>query len=349
MKSKVVRILFYLAASVASLGISSCSGNTDPDADKLKLTLSSDKTELVADGEDHAVFTVLYGIEDVTDKAQINCTEGNGKVSSGTFTPYEAGSYTFTASYDGVTSDPVSITVEEAIVESRFQRHVCIMEFTGTWCAQCPEGATTLNYLVNKAYKDKAFALAFHNADEYSITQEQELYKMFKWSGYPAYVTDMRDCGLLNEGGCSSSIEKSLYDVPTHCAAAVECHYDSTLTQVNVEAKIFSEKTMDYRLAAYVIEDKVVGKQTLSTGEIQEDYIHRHMVRKMLSADVRGDKLGNIQAENEATKTYCFKMEKSWNIENLAVAVLAINKDGEVNNMAICPADGGKMNYIERK
>lgn len=348
MKNSIIRILFYLAAGVAALGLSSCSGNTDPENEKLKLTLIADKIELVADGEDHAVFTVLYGIEDVTEKAQISCIDDNIKITSGTFTPSEAGNYTFTASYDGVTSDPIIITVEEYIVESRFQRHVCIMEFTGTWCAQCPEGATTLNYLVNKAYKDKAFALAFHNADEYAIAQEQELYKIFKWSGYPAYVTDMRDCGLLNEGGCSSSIEKSLYDVPTHCAVSIECHYDSTSTQVNIEARIFSEKAMDYRLAVYVVEDKVIGKQMLSTGEIQEDYVHRHIVRKMLSADVRGDKMGNIPAEKEASKTYSFKIEEVWNIDNLAVAALAINKDGEINNMAICPVNGGKMDYIKR-
>ena len=332
----------------AVFGACSCSGNTDPE-EKLDLSLDADKTELVADGEDHSNFTVLYGIEDVTGKAQIRSTDEKGKVAAGVFTPTEAGTYTFTASYDGVTSNPVTINVEEAVTESRFERMVCVMEFTGTWCAQCPEGATTVNYLVSKAYKDKAFALAFHNADEYATAQEQELYKVFKWSGYPAYVTDMRDCGLINEGGCSSSIERSLYDLPTHCAASVECAYDEGSSQVTVDAKIFSEKAMDYRLAAYVVEDKVSGKQTLSTGEIQEDYVHRHMVRKMLSADIRGDNMGSIPSGSEASKKYSFKTESGWNIANLSVAVLAIDKDGHVNNMAICAANGGKMEYKERK
>ena len=236
---------------------------------------------------------------------------------------------------------------EEQPVESRFQRKVCVMEFTGTWCAQCPAGATTLNYLVGHKYEGKAFALAFHNNDEYTLPQEQELYAIFKYGGYPAYVTDMCEdlTGLLNEGGCSSTIEKRLYDSETHCGAAVSSTYDAEKKTVTVGASMFSEKTMAYRIAAYVIEDKVIGKQKQSTGEVQEDYTHRHMVRKMLSSSVRGDSLGEVSAEKEASKTYSFTVEEDWNLENLSVAVLILDKDSHVNNMAICAADGGKMDY----
>ena len=108
---------------------------------------------------------------------------------------------------------------------------------------------------------------------------------------------------------------------------------------------MFSEKTMAYRIAAYVIEDKVVGRQKQSTGEVQEDYTHRHMVRKMLSSGVRGDSLGEVSAEKEASKTYSFTVEEDWNLENLSVAVLILDKDSHVNNMAICDANGGKMDY----
>lgn len=228
---------------------------------------------------------------------------------------------------------------------TEFVRRVCVMEFTGTWCAQCPEGATVLNYLVDRQYKGKAFALAFHNGDQYAIPQEQELQKIFKWSAYPAYVTDMRDMGLLNDGGCDMTIEKSLYDVPTHCGVAVESAYDPETGTVTVDARLASGKTMNYRLAAYVVEDKVKGPQTLGTGQVQSDYTHRHMVRKMLSSTVLGDGLGEVVSGKEAAKTYTFAVDPSWNIDNLTVAVLAIDEAGHVNNMAECAADGGKMEY----
>ena len=230
-------------------------------------------------------------------------------------------------------------------VESRFQRNVCVMEFTGTWCAQCPEGAVTLNYLVSKAYAGKAYALAFHNNDEYAIPAEQELMKIFKWEGYPAFVTDMmpESVGSLNDGGCGASIDRSLYEDQTHCGVSVEASHEDG--KVTVKARLFSEKTMDYRIAAYVIEDKVVGEQTMSTGTVQKDYTHRHMVRKMLCGNVLGDALGEVKAEAEAEKTFSFDVDQGWNLANLSVAVLAINEDGHVNNMAVCAADGGNMEY----
>ena len=232
---------------------------------------------------------------------------------------------------------------KQVVADRQFQRHVCVMEFTGTWCAQCPEGATLLNYLIDRQYKGKAFALAFHNDDIYTIPQEQELKNIFKWSGYPAYVTDMRDSGLLNEGGCDDSIEKSLYEVPTHSSVAVSSSVEGTAA--TVQAVVVSQSSMNYRLAAYVVEDKVKGEQTQSTGQVQKDYTHRHVVRKMLSADVRGDSMGEISEGSEKSKTYAFEIDPAWNLANLSVAVLAIDKDGHVNNMAQCAVDGGSMDH----
>ena len=235
-------------------------------------------------------------------------------------------------------------TLSKPVATDReFQRHVCVMEFTGTWCAQCPEGATLLNYLIDRQYKGMAFALAFHNDDDFTIPQEQELSNIFKWSGYPAFVTDMRDMGLLNDGGCDDSIEKSLYDVPTHSSVAVSSSVSgSTAT---LQTTIVSQSSMKYRIAAYVVEDKIKGEQTQSTGQVQKDYTHRHVVRKMLSADVRGDSMGEIPAGSAKSKTYTFDIDPSWNLENLSVAVLAIDKDGHVNNMAQCAVDGGSMDH----
>ena len=42
---------------------------------------------------------------------------------------------------------------------------------------------------------------------------------------------------------------------------------------------------------------------------------------------------------------YSFTVEEDWSLENLSVAVLILDKDSHVNNMAICAADGGKMDY----
>lgn len=240
--------------------------------------------------------------------------------------------------YDGNVTEENTGTV-------KFVRRVCVMEFTGTWCAMCPDGASVLNYLVDRQYAGKAFALAFHNDDIYALPQEQELFNMFGYSGYPAYVTDMRDVGLLTDGGCDDSIERSLYDSPTNCGVAVSSAYDKESSQVSVTAGVTASKTMNFRVAAYVVEDKVVGEQTMSTGSVNKNYTHRHVVRKMLSSSVRGESLGSIAAGSEKEKTFSFTVEEGWNTANLSVAVLAIDANGHVNNMAVCAVDGGSMDY----
>ena len=150
----------------------SCSGTIDPEGDELELTLIADHLEIIADGESEAIFKVMLGTQDVSTAALITCTSGSATVKNHRFSTTQEGTYTFTASYDGKVSDELEIKAV-APVESRFMRHVCVMEFTGTWCAQCPAGATILNFLASDMYKGEVNVLAFHNGDEYSLPVEQ--------------------------------------------------------------------------------------------------------------------------------------------------------------------------------
>lgn len=229
-------------------------------------------------------------------------------------------------------------------VVSAFERNVCIMEFTGTWCSFCPSAMTTVEYIVTDAYKDRAYALSFHIEDDYSISEGKRLYNGFGLTSAPSYSIDMRDSGYFSDGEFSIDIDKALYDCPVHCAAAVECSCDSE-GNVTVSAKMFSEMKSNYSIAAYVIEDKIVGRQTMPNNTVKEDYPHNHVVRKMLSSSINGDSLGEIEAGKEAEKKYTFTIEEGWKKKNLSVAVLVITNNGEVGNMAVCSVDGGKMDY----
>lgn len=339
--------LKYLILSVLAAMTAACSGKTDPTDTDLPLVLTADRTEVVADGSADVVFTVKHGTTDVSSEAVISCKTEGINIKGNIFSPVNEGIYSFTASYEGKTSNEVKITVTVPEA-SRFARHVCVMEFTGTWCSRCPSGAIAINYLVEEAYKGKAFAMAFHNDDIYQIPQEQELFKKFQFGAYPGFVVDMRDAGCVLDGGCSLSIEKSLYESITHCGVALECKATENAdgsTTITADAKIFSEKSMNYRLAAYIIEDKVKGEQLQGDNQMDYDYTHRHIVRKMLSSSIVGDDMGNIAGGKESGKSYRFEVDKTWNIENLSVAVLALNEEGHVNNMAICSCLDGKMDY----
>ena len=310
----------------------SCAGVVDTDAvQEGVLTLTSDVEKVFADGKQTVTFTVMDGKQDITSESIISCVTTGENLEDATFSTDCPGEYVFKALYDKKTSKTASVT---AMFASKFKRQVCVMEFTGVWCAQCPGGATILNFLVSDMYQGKVNALAFHNNDVYALPVEPILASKFNVTTYPSYVTDMRDSGELNGNGCSNSIWKSLNETETFCGPSVSCVYDVTSGNVTVKAKIASEKTMEYRLAAYVVEDKVTGNQTLGTGSVQKDYTHRHMVRKMLSADYSGDRLGEIAKDAEAEKQYSFTLDPSWDPENVSVVILAIGPYGQVNNSA---------------
>ena len=77
------------------------------------LTLSVDKTTIIGNGTDKAVFTVKLGDEDVTAGAKIYTKEGT-ELSVKEFTSTKAGSYEFYAVYNAEESNAVTIVVEAA-------------------------------------------------------------------------------------------------------------------------------------------------------------------------------------------------------------------------------------------
>lgn len=314
------------------MAMTACAGTIDPDSEGVDdgtLLLIPDVEKFFADGKSAVNFTVMDADTDVTQDAVVTCITTGQNVQDAVFSTLQAGEYKFRASYNGKVSQPESVV---AMFKSQFERKVCVMEFTGTWCALCPAGATLLNFLANDQYKGKINVLAFHSKDEYSLPVEQLLAAKYNPSGlYPYYLTDMRDSGELKGNGCSDSIYKSLYETETFCGPSVSCVYDETSANVVVTANVISEKTMEYRLAAYVVEDKIVGKQD---GTTLKEYTHRHVVRKMLSSDYMGDRLGEIASGNQAEKSYSFTLDPAWNPANVSVVILAIGPDGQVNNSA---------------
>lgn len=235
----------------------------------------------------------------------------------------------------------------DEVVESRFERNVCVMEFTGQWCSFCPDGARILNMLASDIYPGQFHILAFHNDDSFAISAEADLRNAFNISGWPAYVTDMRDSGELSGSGCRLSIDKSLYETVTHSSVAVASVVADG--KCKVDAKLFSEKSMNYRMAAYAIEDRIVAYQTTSGNTKDEDYVHRHVVRRMLSGTIHGDDLGVVSADQEKEHSFEFSIDPSWNLDNMTVAVLAIDESGHVNNMAECALNGGSVEYEMKK
>lgn len=342
----LIKIFIY---SILSLAVTACSGVED----EIGLLLSADKTAVQADGTDAVTFSVRYGDTDVTSDSEIICSEDGRLVENGKFTTETVGKYSFRAVYLDVESEPVAVSAEKPVVTvSKYRRNICVMEFTGQWCGFCPKGMRTLNYYLQKPrFKDCTYVIALHDDssgdDDFALPVQREIYSYYGLTVYPSALIDNRDRIALSADGAgnvvSAALDAALYEHLPHCGVAVSSAYDEVSGKAVITAKVASEKDARYRLAVWIIEDGLVGKQ--NDNGVYGDYVHNHVARALVSSTYKGDSLGEIAADDESVKTYEIAADAVWNLENTSVYALAIDNDGFVDNMAACAFVNGNTDY----
>lgn len=109
----LIKFLFIALVPISMLLSCGDNGGGEKPDDGKKVTLSADRTSIMADGYEEVILTVKYGSEDVTSSAKIKV---NGEDFTGSkFTSTEIGRYRFVAEYNGKTSAQVLVLVTEAI------------------------------------------------------------------------------------------------------------------------------------------------------------------------------------------------------------------------------------------
>lgn len=345
--------LALLVALVAGFG--SCRGQSDEG--EVALTLEPSTTIIEANGEDSVTFKVLYGAVDVTLDAQvILVSPSDFGWMGGAFSIEEAGTYVFKATYQGYESPEVSITANPVAGAhiSRFERQICVMEFTGAWCSNCPDGYRSLNGILSNPYagwKDRVHIIALHDntggTDPMGITLTNTLFSHYKLAGFPSYVTDMREGGLLtSEGiqGVKPSLERSDEEFPAKCAVKISSSLAGR--ELTVDVGLFAELAGDYAVSVWLLEDGIDAPQ--KDGSIDYDsWTHNHVARALVSNNWKGDLLGAVAAEQESSKSYTYTLPAEWKPENMSIMALAIDAEGYVNNVAVCAVgEGAEYRYL---
>jgi len=356
-KMKKFRNIFMAILAASFL---SCSGNVD---DSSLPVLEASDTEIDLATETETVFTVRYNGVDVTEDAEIVSVSGTEDFDGKVFRPQSTGSETFYASYNGKESAQVTVNVVNSRpqVESKYDRHVCVMEFTGAWCINCPDGYDKMIGVMSKPsmsrYKENIHLCAFHSdlegKDDMAIPQTQDLFAMFDGLAYPSFVTDMREAGILTADGISlfqPSIMASFGDHAAHCGVSVSSVMSGSQAEISV--KVQSELTSQYRVIVLVVQDAVKGWQKTNLyPEGDDNYIHKHVVRKVVtsySGTFAGEKItedGIIASGAEASGSWTVVVDESWNLDDTEIYALVQDMNGYINNMNVCAIDGGDSGY----
>lgn len=343
--------LFHKIALFAAVvvGLASCHGQSDDT--EVKVTLTPSIYTIVADGEQSVTFEVLYGAANVNATAQIYLISHPEFEWNGTeFTTIVAGEYTFQAIYNDQTSNEVKIVATEPVGphESRFERHICVMDLTGAWCAFCPDGMTKLTYYVGKnEWKNIVHMIALHDnsqgEDPMGLEMTPRILNDFGLAGFPSFITDLRDSGSLsdNVGDIVPSFNRSIDEFPAQCDVKITSALNGRELRVDVD--LFAELAGNYAVSVFLVENNIVSPQK-DGSMIHTDFSHKHVARCLMNSNYKGDSMGALAAEQESAKSYTYTLPEEWKVEDMTIVALAITEDGYVNNVAEC-AVGESIDY----
>ena len=266
-----MRKWFYILLAI--LPMLSCVGQKDDPTPELRLV--ADLTALNVTAGEYATFTVFSGAEDVTAYATIrNVTDGKD-LESNVFSPAEEGEWTFVATLDGAESEPVTVTAIVISDEGKdFFRRSLVLDFTGTWCVNCPKMEAALEEAM-AARPGRIVPVSVHCMavdPMYVKPLSDDLVKQFSVKAYPSAVVDMDPESLIT----TSSPELLLGHVDRLLEArgpAAGIRAESVLDgeYYTLTAEVKAVRDGDLALALLVLEDGTVAAQTGGT----KDYVHK--------------------------------------------------------------------------
>lgn len=168
---------------------------------------------------------------------------------------------------NGVDNTDTTASAQNTIsVTSQLGKQVIVMEeFTGTWCQWCVRGLVAM-HMLNEQLGDNFIALAYHNGDPMTITNDYPV----KVDGFPmATVNRVVECdpyyGFSEDGfGILDVIDSQKNPtVPANIAVTAEYNDDESAINIEASAYFFRSYTENpFRLAYVLTADGLVGPET---------------------------------------------------------------------------------------
>ena len=207
-----------------------------------------------------------------------NVTDGT-VLEGNVFAPTEAGEWTFVASIDGGESEPLVISAIVIADEGKdFYRRSLVLDFTGTWCVNCPKMEAAIEETM-EARPGRIVPVSVHcmSVDPmYVKPTSDDLVKRFGVKAYPSAVVDMDPESLISESSAAllqSHIDRLLEARGPAAGIRIESELEGDRYTVKAEMKIVRDG--DYTLSILELEDGIVAKQTGGS----ENHVHNNVLR----------------------------------------------------------------------
>ena len=263
---------------------------------------------------------------------------------------------TVTANGDSdASNDMLSTTI--SAVSSIVPKIVVGEEKTGEWCGWCPRGSVALANMALSNPND-FIGIAVHNGDGMAVSSYDGNIGNYIPGGYPGGGVDRVLEGDPSDFLTMYNARKS--NIPPASIIATGT-YNATSIDVEIKANFVGALTGDYRLAAVLLEDSVIGANqsnfysgggagqlsmpnigsmpgyNFATGpQSISGFAHDHVAIALGDNEINGTP-GSLPASvsdgDTQTHTYTFNRNPSWNVDKIHVVGMLVNgSTGEILN-----------------
>ncbi|MEE9348989.1 MAG: Omp28-related outer membrane protein [Flavobacteriaceae bacterium] len=215
------------------------------------------------------------------------------------------GNYTIKATYDGITSNEISVEVEA--LGPRFQKHAVIEDYTGTWCGWCPRVAYGIEQV--EATTTFAIPVAAHIGDAMQNATSVALKNEFGVTGYPTAKLDRYVDWTYPEPSNVAQVVDLTTD-PSRVGVSLNASLSGTSIDLTVNAKFGENYSENVFLTVLVLEDDLFADQDNYTNyyggvSVLTNFEHDHVLRAALT-NVTGDQIPTDQTtkNNVYVKSY---------------------------------------------
>ncbi len=214
-------------------------------------------------------------------------------------------------------------------VPDTFTKRVVVEKFTGEWCGYCPGGNKEMKR-INDIYGDQMILVDLHGGDPMETTHTNYLSNgsmRYNVQYYPSAVIDRKKSNDYTDG--SPSWEADI-DASVNQTAKLGIRLQTEIDDnglLDIKAKVVSNEAISSAyITLYLVEDNVPqsspNAQADYTGDAGPNYIHQHVLRRVLTSSPHGEALNIAEARVEYLKEYNDIDISAYNSANLKVVAI---------------------------
>jgi hypothetical protein len=224
-------------------------------------------------------------------------------------------------------------------------RVVLVEEFTGVHCSNCPPGHAALLALL-AAHPDSVLGVSIHNnhplaepfdppAEDFRTPEGIAISQSVLVSGIPTGVVDRKDFdsdGTPTEGWpfWDAKVKQQLLQAPPVNVDVTVSSYTPATRELIVKVKLHytSDVTADQSISVMITESDIVNPQVWPDLTVDEDYIHNHILRDMLTPS-GGDPIDTPTPTNRVIeREFYLVLGEHWNPANCEVIAFVHERAG---------------------